>query len=105
MDEHICLTVLSHSSESDEQFQKRLIAFWSNMIRTRPEEYKQVYAESAKSELVGSRLLRRYLVALDIAETLEQQLAAAGIEHEEIDRDDVYSKYEATPPEWFLIPH
>jgi hypothetical protein len=32
-------------------------------------------------------------------------LAAAGIEYDPIDPDDLYSKYEATPPQWFQIPH
>ena len=30
---------------------------------------------------------------------------AARLGHEPIDRDDVYSKYEAVPPEWMWIEH
>ena len=36
---------------------------------------------------------------------LESELAAAGLDHEPIDRDDLYSKYEASPPEWMQIEH
>jgi hypothetical protein len=40
-----------------------------------------------------------------VAELLERELAAAGVEHAPIDRDDVYTKYEAVPPEWMQIEH
>ena len=39
MDEYVCLTVRSRPAEPADEFNKRLIAFWSGMIRGRKEEY------------------------------------------------------------------
>ena len=86
-------------------FNKRLIGFWSHMIRDRPDEYLQVYAETTRFEPAGDRLTRRYLVGIGAVEALEAELGAAAIDFDPIDMDDVYPKYEATPPEWFQIPH
>jgi hypothetical protein len=95
VDDHLCIDVRSKPGESKDEFHKRLIEFWSRLLRTRPDDYKRVYAESD----------RKYLVHADIADLLEAELARAGLDHDPIDRDDLYSKYEAAPPEWFQIPH
>jgi hypothetical protein len=75
------------------------------MLRTNPSEYERVYAESSEMERQGSQNARRYLLGVDIVDVLQQQLDAAGIDHDPIDTDDVYSKFEAAPPEWFQVPH
>ncbi len=105
MDEYVCLTVRSRPAEPADEFNKRLIAFWSGMIRGRKEEYDRVYAETTRFGSAGDRLSRQYLVAAEVADVLTAELAAAGIDHDPIDADDLYSKYEASPPEWFQIPH
>jgi len=40
-----------------------------------------------------------------VVDRLERELTAAGVDHEPIDRDDHYSKFEATPPHWMWIEH
>jgi len=105
VDEYLSVTLKSRVAEVEEDFKKRLIVFWSHMIRDRPDEYKEVYAETTRFEPSGNRMTRKYLVAARIAELLEAELSAAGIDFDPIDVDDHYSKYEATPPEWFQIPH
>jgi hypothetical protein len=105
VDEYLCVTVKSHTGEGTDEFNKRLIGFWSHMIRDRPDEYADVYAETTRYEPVGNRLTRKYLVAVNVGDVIEAELAAAGIDFDPIDANDVYSKYEATPPEWFQIPH
>jgi len=105
VDDHLCIEVRSKSGESKAEFNKRLIEFWSRLLRTRPDDYKRVYAESADADGGVSTFSRKYLVHVEVAEVLETELANGGLEHKPIDRDDLYSKYEAAPPEWFQIPH
>ena len=50
-------------------------------------------------------MTRQYLVGVEVADVLATELIGAGIDHDPIDADDLYSKYEAAPPEWFQIPH
>jgi hypothetical protein len=105
LDEYVCLTVRSRPAEPADEFNKRLIAFWSGMLRGRKDEYDRVYAETTRFGSAGDRLTRQYLVGADVAGVLADELAAVGIDHAPIDAADLYSKYEATPPEWFQIPH
>ena len=105
LDEFVCVTVRSRAGEAVDEFKARLIDFWTTMIRGRPVEYAQVYAETTQFVRAGDRLTRQYLTELPISELLAGELTAAGIDHEAIDKDDVYSKYEAASPEWFQIPH
>ncbi|HKA05927.1 MAG TPA: hypothetical protein VKD71_01635 [Gemmataceae bacterium] len=105
MDEYACVTLKSHSGEGTDAFNKRLIAFWSHMIREQPDAYLQVYAETTHFESAGVRVTRRYFVGTRGIEVLEAELAAAAIDFDPVDMDDLYPKYEATPPEWFQIPH
>lgn len=105
MDEYVCVTVRSRPGESADEFNKRLIEFWSGMIRGRKDEYDRVYAETSRFGSAGDRVTRQYLVAADVADMVADELSAAGVEHDPIDAADLYSKYEATPPEWFQIPH
>jgi hypothetical protein len=105
VDEYACVTVWSNPGESANEFRRRLTAFWSEMIRSRPDEYAMVYAESTEFEPHGERLGRQYLIAATIVETMAKELSAARIDHDPVDLDDLYSKYEASGPNWFQIPH
>ena len=105
MDEYVSLTVKSQPGEGADHFNKRLITFWTHVIRTRSDEYEQVYAETTRFDPCGERLTRQYLVGADVADVVTAELTAAGIDHDPVDPDDLYSKYEATPPQWFQIPH
>ena len=105
MDEYLCATVRSRSGESADDFRKRLTAFWSHMLRALPEDFERVYAETAKVQLAGDRLTRQYLLEAAVANVLAAELISADLDHDPIDADDVYTKYEATPPDWFQIEH
>lgn len=105
MDDFVCVTLLARPGEGEADFKARLSAFWTHMLRNHEADFEKVYAETSAFEDNGGRLARKYLVEADAARPLEEQLRARGMEHEPIDPDDLYSKYEATPPEWFWIEH
>jgi hypothetical protein len=105
MDEFVYATVKSRPSEGPVDFQKRLIAFWTHILRTRPDDYAQVYAETSRFESSGDVVTRQYMVSAGVADVLAEELRRAGIDHDPINLDDLYSKFEAAPPEWFQIPH
>jgi len=105
VDDYVCVTVCSQPGEAEADFAARLSRFWTHMLRARPDEFERVYAETTKFERHGDRLARQYLAELGVADLLEQELAAAGLQHQPIDRDDLYSKYEASPPDWMQIEH
>src|SRR5947209_7000487 len=105
MDEYLCITVVSHPGESQADFAARLSRFWTHMLRTHPAEFEKVYAETTAFEPRGDSMSRQYLVKEGVADVLEREFAAAGLGHDPLDRDDVYTKYEATPPDWMWIEH
>jgi hypothetical protein len=105
MDEFVCLTVLAEPGESEAAFKSRLTAFWTHMLRTRPDEYERVYAEAKAFEMAGGRVSRQYMIQPDVADVLERELAGQKMGFEPIDADDLYSKAEASSSEWFQIPH
>jgi hypothetical protein len=105
MTEYLCLTFLSKPSESESMFKSRLAAFWTVLLRTRPDDYIKVYAESSKFGTDDGRITRQYMVDVDGVDVLLADLRANDIEFGSVDRDDTYSKYEATSPDWFQIPH
>lgn len=105
MDDYLCLTVVSRSGESAAEFAARLSQFWTHMLRNHPGDFARVYAETVAFGATGDVATRDYLVEAVAADLLERELSAAGIGYEPLDRDDVYSKYEATPPEWMWIEH
>jgi hypothetical protein len=105
VDEFLCITVLSQPGEKQADFSGRLSRFWTQMLRSRPDDFEKVYAESTAFEPHGDRLGRSYLVAEDVIALLETDLARAGIDFEPVDRDETYTKYEAVPPEWMQIEH
>ncbi|HEY1376910.1 MAG TPA: hypothetical protein VGF55_08950 [Gemmataceae bacterium] len=105
MDEYLCITVVSEPGEAQAVFAARLSKFWTHMLRNHPAEFERVYAETTEFGSDGDRISRQYLVEAGVADLLEREFAAAGLGHEPIDRDEVYSKYEATPPDWMWIEH
>lgn len=105
MEEYLSLTVRSRPGEGEAAFKSRLSALWTAMLRERPDDFEKVYAETVQFERDGDALTRQYLFEADIADLLAKRLAAAGVDFEPIDADEVYSKYEATPPEWMWIEH
>jgi hypothetical protein len=105
VDEYLCLTLLSRSGESEADFKARLSDFWTRMLRDRPDDFKKVYAEAVAFETQRDRLSRKYLVEADVAGVLEGELRSAGLDYAPVDPDDLYTKYEAAPPDWFWIEH
>lgn len=105
MDDYLCITVVSQPGESEGDFSARLSRLWTHMLRNHPDEFEKVYAETTAFGHEGDHLTRQYLAEQSVADLLEREFAAAGVGHEPIDRDEVYSKYEATPPDWMWIEH
>jgi hypothetical protein len=105
VDEFVCITVRSAPGESEPDFSARLSRFWTHMLRTRLADFEKVYAETTRFESSGGCRNRRYAVEDSVVEILEGELARAGLQHEPVDRDDVYSKYETVAPEWMQIEH
>lgn len=105
MDEYLRLTVLSKPGESQAEFAGRLSRFWTHLLRTRPDDFEKVYAEMTAFEMAEGRMSRQYLIEEEGTSVLEQELARAGLEYQPIDRDDLYSRYEAVPPDWMQIEH
>jgi hypothetical protein len=103
--EYLCLTLRSRPDESEPNFKVRLSAFWTLMLRNHPEDFERVYAETTKFETHETQLTRQYLVEANVVSLLEIELRLAGIEFDAVDPDDIYSKYEATSPDWMWIEH
>jgi hypothetical protein len=105
VDEYVCITVLSAPGEGPSDFSARLSRFWTHMLRNYKTDFEKVYAEKAAFDQKADRLTRQYLALDDVVALLEAEFANAGVDHEPVDRDDTYSKYEAAPPEWMQIEH
>jgi hypothetical protein len=105
MDDYLCLTILSRTGESETDFSGRLSRFWTHMLRDFKADFEKVYAETTQFETQGDCLSRMYLCREEVIDRIEAELKAAGLAYEPIDRDEVYSKYEAVPPEWMQIEH
>ena len=105
MDEYICITVLSRAGEGQGEFAARLSRFWTQMLRQRKQDFEKVYAETTSFEECEAGWSRQYLAEVEVVDLLESELKAAGLDFEPIDRDEVFSKYEAVPPEWMQIEH
>jgi len=105
MDEYVCITVLSQPGESQADFSTRLSRFWTHMLRNCKADFEMVYAETTKFVPNGERLGRQYLAAADVIDVLETEMQSAGIDFEPVSRDDIYSRYEATAPDWMQIEH
>jgi hypothetical protein len=105
LEEYVCITVLSAPGEAQPDFSVRLSRFWTHMLRNHKADFEKVYAEKAGFEEKGNRLARLYLVREGVVPLLEREFAKVGVEYEEIDRADTYTKYEAVAPEWMQIEH
>jgi len=105
VDEYLCVTLVSEPGEAEADFKARISRFWTHMLRARPDDFEKVYAETVRFEPEGGRLTRKYLVEAGVVPVLEAEFAAAKIGHQPIDPDDLYTKYEAAPPDWFWIEH
>jgi hypothetical protein len=103
--DYVCVTVRSRPAEDANAFNKRLIAFWSDVLRARKPDYDRVYAETTRFEPAGDRMTRQYMIEAGVADVLVGEMNRAGIDHDPIGADDVFSKYEAAPPDWYQIPH
>jgi hypothetical protein len=103
--DYVCVTIRSRPGETEAEFAARLSRFWSGMLRRRPDDFGRIYAEATEFEEDGDALTRQYLAELAAADWLETELAAAGLDREPIDRDDLYPKYEASGPGWMQIEH
>jgi hypothetical protein len=104
-DDYVVLTVLSQPGEAEAAFKARMAAFWTHMVRNRPDDYEKCYAEATKFQRRGDVLTRQYFVEVGVADVLTAEWTAAGLAADAPDLDDTYSKYEATPPDWFWIEH
>jgi hypothetical protein len=105
VDEFVCITVRSAPGESEADFSARLSHFWTHMLRSRLADFEKVYAETTRFELMADRRTRRYAVEDSVVPILEAELTRARLEHDPVDREDVYSKYETVAPEWMQIEH
>src|SRR5690242_10108392 len=103
MDEYVCITVLSRPGEAQVEFAGRLSQLWTQMLRQRKADFEKVYAETTVFEECAGCWSRQYLVQAVVVEVVENDLRAAGLDCAPIDRDEVFSKYEAVPPEWMQI--
>ena len=105
MDEYLCLTLVGKPGEPESEFKARLTAFWTHLIRNRPDDYEKVYAEATRFTSTDGRVSRQYMVEAEIIDPLLAELSAHNLAHEPVDPDDTYSKYEAASPDWFQIEH
>ncbi|MFO0947077.1 MAG: hypothetical protein U1D30_14230 [Planctomycetota bacterium] len=105
MDEFVCITALSRTDETEEAFSARLTRFWTHMLRSFKDDFEKVYAETTEFETARGRLSRQYLAEDEVVDLVIREMKTAGIDHEPIDRDDTYSRYEAVAPEWMQIEH
>ena len=105
MEDYLCLTLVSHPQESELDFKRRLSSFWTHILRNFKDDYEKVYAEHAAFEKTGDFLSRKYLIEAVVSELLTEQLHHQGMAFSPLDPEDLYSKYEASPPEWFWIEH
>jgi hypothetical protein len=99
------LTVKSRPGEAEAEFKSRLSTFWTGQLRTHADEFEKVYAETVEFEKDGDALTRQYLIEASVADLLEKELRAGEVDFLPLDRDELYSKYEAAPPDWMWIEH
>jgi len=105
VDEYLCLTLVANPGEPEPAFKTRLSEFWTGLCRGNPALFEKVYAETVAFEPHGGKPSRKYLVEATATPALVPALKTAGMAHLPVDPDELYSKYEAAPPEWFWIEH
>ena len=104
-DEFLCITAVSHVGENEEEFSARLSQFWTHMLRTFPDDFERVYAETIEFEEDDDHVTRQYLCEDAAVDVVLREMKLADIAHQPVDRDEHWSKYEATPTEWWQIEH
>jgi hypothetical protein len=104
-DEYLCVTIIARAGEAEAAFKSRISEFWSGVVRGQPDLFERVYAETTAFEMDGGRLSRKYLVEAAAAAEVAAAMTAFGLAHRPLDPDDLYTKYEAAPPDWFWIEH
>ncbi len=102
-DHYLCLTLLGREGETESAFKSRLYAFWTHILRNRPDDYEGVYSEAVEFEAEGGRVSRQYMIQPNVANALVADLATHGVDFQPIDHDDHYSKAEASASEWFQL--
>ena len=101
--ELVCVTLRGTPAEPEAAFKARLVEFWSAYLRASQDDYDQVYAEATKFEQSAGRPTRQYMVRPEGVAPLKTALEAAKMDYAPIDEDELYSKYEATSPDWFQL--
>lgn len=104
-DEYLCLTIIASSGENEAAFKTRISEFWTGIVRGNPDLFEQVYAETTVFETHQGKPTRKYLVEAVAAENVAAEMKKFGMDYLQLDPDDLYTKYEAAPPEWFWIEH
>ncbi len=105
MDEYVRLTLLARPGEVESAFKGRLSDLWTFFLRNHEALFEQVYAETTVFERDGDRLTRTYLIEADAAQAIAPLLREQRMDFTPVDEADLYSKFEATPPDWFWIEH
>lgn len=105
MTEYLCLTLFAAADETEAAFKTRLTAFWTHMLRNKPDDYEKVYAEATRFGTTDGHVSRQYMVEADAIDAVTAELSANGVAFSPVDPDDTYTKYEATPSDWFQIEH
>ena len=105
MEDYVCVTVRGTPGEAEGALKSRLTAFWTHMLRARPDDYEKVYAEATSFEASAGTATREYMVQANGVAALLTELTAAGLGYDPPDEDETYSKYEATSPDWFQLEH
>ena len=105
MDDYLGISLQSSEAESETAFSLRLSVFWTEILRKYPIQFEGVFAESAKFEKRNDKIIRHYLVNKTVIDFISKKLEEASISYLEIDRENYFSKYEATSPDWWQIEH
>lgn len=103
--EYLCVTIQARDGESEQSFKTRISELWTSIVRGDPDLFEKVYAETTAFELHHGKQTRKYLVEAEAADDVTKRMTAEGMDFLPLDPDDLYTKYEAAPPEWFWIEH
>jgi hypothetical protein len=103
MKEFLCLTLTSKPGETEAAFKSRLYAFWTHILRNRPNDYEGVFSEAVEFETDGPVITRRYMIAPEALDAISDEARTHGLATAPVDREDFYSQAEASSSEWFQI--
>lgn len=99
------IVAVSRDGESRENFSARLSEFWTHMLREFKADFEKVYAETIEFEQVQERFQRDYLCQEDVVSLVVREMESARIDHQPVDFEDRWNKYEAIASEWMQIEH